>query len=192
MKTTFNILVALLITNLISARPLPPYDFNSNEIRRSHEVRQALGTNRFSVNRMNQFGNTAFFAAISHECVALVQAKYDRFKPRPPHPRPPYPWPPHRPFLLGEIEGGPEPAPTPVPYGEAAQSKSELRPAPVGAINPDLYHDGYPYQKTRIFVTQVACHNNPRVRPMPISPPVYDEGIRKFKGNDGSHSSDLD
>ncbi len=194
MKNKLMFLLPLIVLNIVDSRSLPHHDFNANDIRRSHEVRQALGTNRFSVNRMNQFANTTYFAAISHECVALVQAKYNRQQPRPPHPRPPYPWPPHRPFFPGEIQGGPEPAPPglidsepkpttpgaikggpePAPaefqYDNEMQPQSRIHNERVGAINPDLYHDRYPYQKLRIIVTQVACHGNPRVRPMPISP----------------------
>jgi len=201
MKDKLLILLPLILVNIVNSRSLPHYDFNSNDIRRSHEVRQALSTNRFSVNRMNQFANTAYFAAISHECVALVEAKYDRFQPRPPHPRPPYPWPPHRPFFPGEvengpepappgviegepdpttpgaIEGGPEPVPAPIQNHNGIQSSSQMRNQRVGAINPDLYYDRHPYQSLRIYVTQVVCHNNPRVRPMPIAP-IYNKGTR--------------
>ena len=198
MKATFKIIVGLLITSMANASSIPIYDFNSDDIRRSHKVRKALGTNRFSVNRMNQFANSAHFAAISHECVALVQAKYDRFKPRPPitcgdrgyggkRCRPPVP---------GEIDGRPQPAPTPFQDDNAIESNQKYHSRGMGAINPDLYYERYSYQKPRIYVTQVSCHNNRKLRPMsivrplPIGKPVYGEEIETFHNNDRAISSD--
>ena len=68
MKAAISILLGLILSNSSFARSIPIYDFNSDDIRRSHEVRRALGTNRFSVNRMNPICKLCTFAAISHQC----------------------------------------------------------------------------------------------------------------------------
>ena len=190
MKAAISILLGLILSNSSFARSIPIYDFNSDDIRRSHEVRRALGTNRFSVNRMNQFANSAHFAAISHQCVALVTAKYDRFHPRPPHPRPPYPWPPHRPPFPGDVENGPEPAQSPIEYNNE-QSNSGVSSREVNAINPNLYYDHYPNQRLRIFVSQVACHSNRGARPIPMNRPSFIDDDNNHSENDSGVSVDL-
>ena len=187
MKFLFNITVSLMMISAAYATSIPIYDFNSDDIRRSHKVRKALKGQRFSVQRMNQFAETAHFAAISRDCVALVVAKHDRYRPHPPQPRPPHPWPPHRPpFFLGDVENGPEPVEPPITHhGDVSSSQQNTMES--NALPPEdtpwLGHR----PSLRIRVTQVVCHNGRGVRPIPRPVPLWNrrgDAAESFHGSE--------
>jgi|GEM_PF-4926089 len=152
MKIKLQILTAIVLAGIAHGSSVPTHDFSTQEIQKSTEVRKALGVKRFKVVRMNQFMQSARFAAISQECVAIVKASRERISPNPPDPDTPYPDPTHP--WPRVAEGAHLVSPVTLPAGNL---KSPKRPYP---LHPDTI--------LKIHISELTCDGG-------AQPPVDDE-----------------